>query len=130
MNDQYGDRLDEPGRLGDTDYVLEVRDDVDVVRWPLWWQVAIDEDNFTVIRWFSAQSPREVVGIIESLSGVKPGQVVSTYRIARVSDGKRATVAVVYDPVSQVGDMHEPPAYSGELDYGNDGSELVHPYID
>lgn len=28
------------------------------------------------------------------------------------------------------GDMHEPPAYSGELDYGNDGSELLHPFYD
>lgn len=28
------------------------------------------------------------------------------------------------------GDMHEPPPYTGELDWSNDGSELVHPFLD
>lgn len=28
------------------------------------------------------------------------------------------------------GDMHEPPPYRGDLDWRNDGSELLHPFID
>lgn len=28
------------------------------------------------------------------------------------------------------GDMHEPPPYTGDLDYRNDGSELLHPFVD
>lgn len=28
------------------------------------------------------------------------------------------------------GDMHEPPPYTGDLDYRDDGSELLHPFVD
>lgn len=31
---------------------------------------------------------------------------------------------------SDAGSMHEPPPYTGELDWANDGSELLHPFID
>lgn len=28
------------------------------------------------------------------------------------------------------GDMHEPKPYTGELDLGDDGSDLLHPFVD
>jgi hypothetical protein len=37
---------------------------------------------------------------------------------------------LVPPPTQPPGDMHEPKPYTGELDWANDDSELVHPFVD
>lgn len=71
-----------------------------------------DEDEYTEERDTPGEDPAEMIG--------------STVRQVSFDMPLDANTRNLLPP----GDMHEPPPYTGELDWQDDGSELLHPFFD
>jgi hypothetical protein len=120
-------RLDDLGRLGNTDYVLELRMG-SFGDWPVWWRLMVDGDGITQVEVRNKNGFLSGVCRIDAEAELKPGHQVWGHRYVPwwVVNPQPALLVLVYQPLDT--EEEGVPAYAGNLDWDDD--HLLHPFVD